>query len=99
MAAPLLLLRFPLMPAPDPEVLFCERFPSSRVRLRPGDLLTVMLPDGQSVDIDVYDPAAVVVHHVDSAGDGVALMDGAPEPEPDGPHPSLSAAERNPSLC
>jgi len=71
-------------------------FPS--LTLRPGDLLTVTLPDGQTVEIDARDPSDVVVHHLDSTGDGVALMDIRPEPEPDGPHPSLSAAERNPSL-
>tara|TARA_B100002019_G_scaffold284501_1_gene292249 strand:- start:1205 stop:1498 length:294 start_codon:yes stop_codon:yes gene_type:complete len=66
--------------------------------LRPGDLLTVTLPDGQAVQIDARDQHAVVVHHCDSSGDHVATLDVEPEPEPDGPHPSLSAAERNPSL-
>ena len=70
-------------------------FPS--LTLRPGDLLTVTLPDGQTVEIDARDQHAVVVHHCDSSGDGVALMEVAPEPDTD-PHPSLTAAERNPSM-
>ena len=64
-----------------------------------GQLLTVTLPDGQAVEIDARDPSAVVVFHLDSAGHDVGTFDVEPEPEPDGPHPSLSAAERNPSLC
>lgn len=70
-------------------------FPS--FTLRPGDQLTVTLPDGQTIEIDARDQSAVV-HHCDSAGEYVASLDVEPEPEPDGPHPSLSAAERNPSL-
>lgn len=66
--------------------------------LQSGDLLTVTLPDGQTVEIDARDPSAVFVFHLDSAGDHVASLDVEPEPEPDGPHPSLTAAERNPSL-
>ena len=66
--------------------------------LRPGDLLTVALPDGQTVEIDARDPSAVTVFHVDLAGNDVATLEVEPEPEPDGPHPSLSAAERNPSM-
>ena len=65
--------------------------------LRPGDLLTVTLPDGQTVEIDARYPAAVVVCHLDSAGDHVASLDVDPEPDAS-PHPSLSAAERNPSM-
>lgn len=79
------------MPAPD-----LGPFPS--LTLRPGDLLTVTLPDGQTVEIDARDPSAVSVFHMDSAGDCVASLDVEPEPEPDGPHPSLTAAERNPSM-
>ena len=80
------------MPAPD-----LGPFPA--LTLRPGDLLTVTLPDGQTIEIDARDQHAVVVHHCDSSGEGVALLEVAPEPEPDGPHPSLSAAERNPSMA
>ena len=71
---------------------------SAPITLRPSQWLTVALPDGQAVEIDARDPSAVVVHHLDSDGEGVALLEVTPEPEPDGPHPSLSAAERNPSL-
>lgn len=78
------------MPSPD-----LGPFPA--LTLRPGDLLTVTLPDGQTVEIDARDPSAVVVHHIESAGD--VYFEIGPMPEPDGPHPSLSAAERNPSLC
>lgn len=87
-------LRFPVMPAPD-----LGPFPS--ITLRPGDLLTVTLPDGQAVEVDARDNWSIVVHHLDSAGDHVASLEITPEPEPDGPlssHPSLSAAERNPSM-
>ena len=63
-----------------------------------GQFLTVTLPDGQSVEIDVRDPANVTVWHCNPAGDPVASLDIEPEPDTD-PHPSLSAAQRNPSLC
>ena len=63
-----------------------------------GQFLTVTLPDGQTVEVDARDPADVTVWHCDSAGDCVASLDIEPEPDTD-PHPSLSAAERNPSLC
>ena len=76
--------------APDP-----GPFPS--LALRPGDLLTVTLPDGQTIEIDARDQHAVVVHQIDSDGEGVALLEVTPEPDNDR-HPSLTAAERNPSL-
>lgn len=79
------------MPAPD-----LSPFPS--LTLRPGDLLTVTLPDGQTVEIDARDNWAIVAHHLDSAGDHVASLEIAPEPDTD-PHPSLTAAERNPSMA
>lgn len=66
--------------------------------LKSGDLLTVTLPDGQSLEIDARDPSDVTVWHCNAAGDAVASLDIEPEPDSD-PHPSLSAAERNPSLC
>lgn len=78
------------MPAPD-----LGPFPS--LTLRSGDLLTVTLPDGQMIEVDARDNWAIVVHHLDSAGDHVATLDVEPEPDTD-PHPSLSAAERNPSM-
>ena len=84
------------MPSPSP-VLFCEQFPFSDLVLRPGDLLTVTLPDGQTIEIDARDQNAVVVHHLDFFGEGVALLEVAPESDTD-PHPSLTAAERNPGL-
>ena len=70
----------------------------SEATLRPGQLLTVTLPDGQSLEIDARDPSEVIVWHNNAAGDPVASLDIEPEPDTD-PHPSLSAAERNPSLC
>lgn len=66
--------------------------------LKPGQLLTVTLPDGQSLEIDARDPSDVIVWHNNAAGDAVSSLDIEPEPDTD-PHPSLSAAERNPSLC
>ena len=82
------------MPAPDLGFPFALRLPS--FTLRPGDLLTVTLPDGQTVEIDARHPSAVVVDHIES--DGENYFEVLPMPEPDGPHPSLSAAERNPSM-
>ena len=70
---------------------------SAPITLRPGQWITVALPDGQAVEIDARDPSAVVVHHLDSDGEGVALLEVTPEPDTDR-HPSLTAAERNPSL-
>jgi len=70
-------------------------FPS--VTLRPGQLLTVTLPDGQSLEVDARDPSDVTVWHLNPAGDAVESMDVQPEPDTD-PDPSLSAAERNPSM-
>ena len=66
--------------------------------LKSGDLLTVTLPDGQSLEIDARDPSDVIVWHCNAAGDAVSSLDIDPEPDTDS-HPSLSAAERNPSLC
>ena len=66
--------------------------------LKSGDLLTVKLPDGQSLEIDARDPLDVTVWHCNAAGDAVASLDVEPETDTD-PHPSLSAADRNPSLC
>ena len=71
--------------------------PFPTLALRPGDLLTVTLPDGQTIEIDARDQHAVVVHQIDSDGEGVALLEVTPEPDTDR-HPSLTAAERNPSL-
>ena len=70
-------------------------FPS--VTLKPGQLLTVTLPDGQTLEVDVRDPADVTVWHLNPAGDAVESMDVQPEPDTD-PDPSLSAADRNPSM-
>ena len=68
------------------------------VTLKPGQLLTVTLPDGQSLEIDARDPSDVTAWHCNAAGDAVASLDIDPEPDTD-PHPSLSAAERNSSMC
>ena len=62
-----------------------------------GQLLTVTLPDGQSLEIDARDPSDVTVWHCNAAGDAVTSLDVEPEPDTD-PHPSLSAADRNRSL-
>ena len=68
------------------------------VTLKPGQLLTVALPDGQSLEIDARDPSDLTVWHCNAAGDAVSSLDIDPEPDTDA-HPSLSAAERNPSMC
>ena len=62
--------------------------PFPTLALRPGDLLTVTLPDGQTIEIDARDQHAVVVHQIDSDGDGVALLEVAPEPTPTATHRS-----------
>ena len=66
--------------------------------LKSGDLLTVTLPDGQSLEIDARDPSDVIVWQINTAGDACDSLNVEPEPDTD-PHPSLSAAERNPSMC
>ena len=53
---------------------------------------------GQTIEIDARDQHAVVVHQIDSDGEGVALLEVTPEPDTDR-HPSLTAAERNPSCA
>ena len=65
--------------------------------LKPGDLLTVTLPDGQSLEIDARLPNDIVVWQLNTAGDACDSLNVAPEPDTE-PHPSLSAAERNPNL-
>ena len=70
-------------------------FPS--VTLKPGQLLTVTLPDGQTLEVDVRDPADVTVWHLNHAGDAVESMDVEPEPDTDS-DPSMSAADRNRSM-
>ena len=74
-----------------------DLFPS--VTLRPGQLLTVKLPDGQSLEVDLRDPSDVIVWQINTAGDACDSLNVEPEPELEEPHPSLSAAERNPSMC
>ena len=64
----------------------------------PGDLLTIALPDGQSLEVDLRSPNEITVWQINTAGDACDSLNVEPEPDTD-PHPSLSAAERNPSLC
>lgn len=78
-------------------VFFCDQFPFSELVLRSGDLLTVKLPDGQSLEIDARLPNDIVVWQINTAGDACDSLNVEPEPDTD-PHPSLSAAERNPSM-
>jgi len=68
------------------------------LHLNAGQFLNVTLPDGQVVEIDAQDPTFMTVCHFNSAGDFVAALDIEPEPDTD-PHPSLTAAQRNPSMC
>ena len=51
------------------------------IHLIAGQFLTVTLPDGQSVEIDVRDPANVTVWHCNPAGDPVASLEIEPEPD------------------
>ena len=68
-----------------------------RLTLKPGDLLTITLPDGQSLEIDARLPNDIVVWQINTAGDACDSLNVEPEPDTE-PHPSLSAAERNLNL-
>jgi hypothetical protein len=72
--------------------------PCPSITLYAGQILTVKLPDGQSLEVDLRDPSDVIVWQINTAGDACDSLNVEPEPDTD-PHPSLSAAERNPSLC
>ena len=65
--------------------------------LSSGQILTIDLPTGDSIEIDARDLAAVYVSHLDGDGDHVDGLEVTPAPDL-GSHPSLSAAERNPNL-
>ena len=59
-----------------------------RLTLKPGDLLTVTLPDGQSLEIDARLPNDIVVWQINTAGDACDSLNVEPEPDTE-PHPSL----------
>ena len=67
------------------------------VTLNPGQILTIDLPTGDSIEIDARDLATIYVAHLDSEGEHVDGLEVTPAPDLE-PHPSLSAAERNPNL-
>ena len=71
--------------------------PCPSITLQTGQILTVKLPDGQSLEVDLRDPSDVIVWQINTAGDACDSLNVEPEPDTD-PHPSLSAAERNPSM-
>ena len=64
-----------------------------------GQFLTVTLPDGQTIEIDSESCFGDVAVFVNSPhGDCYDSLTIDPWQD-DEPHPSLSAAERNPSMC
>tara|TARA_Y100000004_G_C8920440_1_gene415172 strand:+ start:212 stop:424 length:213 start_codon:yes stop_codon:yes gene_type:complete len=67
------------------------------ITLKHDQVLTVTLPDGQTIEIDTRDHWQIDVHHLDKDGDCVSSIHIDPVSD-DEPHPSLSAAERNPNL-
>lgn len=72
--------------------------PCPSITLCAGQILTVKLPDGQSLEVDLRDPSDVIVWQINTAGDACDSLNVEPEPDTDA-HPSLSAADRNPSMC
>jgi hypothetical protein len=69
----------------------------SYLELQPSESLMVKLPTGDYVEIDTRDLTAICISHLDSDGDHVDGLEVTPAPDLE-PHPSLSAAERNPNL-
>ena len=67
------------------------------IALSPGQILTIDLPTGDSIEIDARDLATIYVSHLDGDGEHVDGLEVIPPPDLE-PHPSLSAAERNPNL-
>jgi hypothetical protein len=66
-----------------------------------GDWHTIILPDGQEIEIDLRDRNDVQLFVNNSSGDcyeSVSIRDNDCEGNLIDDHPSLSAAERNPSL-
>jgi|DEB0MinimDraft_10_1074344.scaffolds.fasta_scaffold69653_3 hypothetical protein len=66
-----------------------------------GELHTIILPDGQEIEIDLRDRNDVQLFVNNSSGDcyeSVSIKDNDCEGNLIDDHPSLSAAERNPSL-
>ena len=67
------------------------------IQLNYDQILTVTLPDGQTIEIDTRDHWQIDVHYLDKDGDCVKSIH--IDPVCDGePHPSLTAAERNTNL-
>ena len=69
----------------------------SHLTLKPGESLMIELPTGDHVEIDARDSTAVCISHLDRDMDYVDGLEVTPAPDLE-PHPSLSAAERNPNL-
>ena len=65
--------------------------------LRQGQILTVKLPDGQTIEIDARDKMETDVFINNPYDDCYETMS-IKKWEDDEPHPSLSAAERNTNL-
>jgi len=66
-----------------------------------GDWHTIILPDGQEIEIDLRDRNDVQLFINNSSGDcyeSVSIKDNDCEGNLVDDHPSLSAAERNPNL-
>ena len=68
------------------------------ITLYPGQILTVKLPDGQTIEIDARDKMETDVFINNPYDDCYETMI-IKKWEDDEPHPSLSAAERNTNLC
>ena len=67
------------------------------IQLNYDQILTVILPDGQTVEIDARSRAETDIYVNNPHGDCYESLSFA-EWQDDEPDPSLSAAERNPNL-
>jgi hypothetical protein len=67
------------------------------IKLNAFELMTVTLPDGQTVEIDARNPWETDIYVNSPHGDCYESLI-VKKWEDDEPHPSLSAAERNPNL-
>ena len=67
------------------------------IKLNAFELMTVTLPDGQTVEIDARNPWETDIYVINPHGDSYQSLI-VSKWEEDEPHPSLSAAERNPNL-
>ena len=67
------------------------------IKLNAFELMTVTLPDGQTVEIDARNPWETDIYVINPHGDSYQSLI-VNKWEEDEPHPSLSAAGRNPNL-